>query len=63
MLTFINVYMLLMLPMVISIGKHIKKSGKAPVGLSQNLILFINMVINMPMWYILTTKELFSRKK
>jgi hypothetical protein len=52
-----------MLPMVISIGKHIKKSGKAPVGLSQNLILFINMVINMPMWYILTTKELFSRKK
>jgi hypothetical protein len=53
-----------MLPIVISIQTHIR-SGKAkpPDGFMANLVLFINIAINMPVWYILMIKELITRKK
>jgi hypothetical protein len=64
MLTFINIYFLLMLPIVISVQAHIRSGkGKAPEGFTQHLVLFINIIINMPFWYILFVKELFKRKK
>jgi hypothetical protein len=53
-----------MLPIVISIQRHIRSGkGKVPEGFMQNMVLFINIAINMPIWYFLTIKELFRRKK
>jgi len=60
---FLNLYLLLMLPMVISVNKELRKMGMNQLGIVQGILLFINMIITLPFWYFLFIKELFFKKK
>ena len=60
MIIFLNVYMLLMFPMIIGVTKELKKQNIKVVGIIPNLILFFNLIITLPMWYWLTLKELIK---
>ena len=55
--------MILMFPMIIGVTKELKKQDIKVVGIIPNLILFFNLIITLPMWYWLTAKELFKRKR
>lgn len=62
-LIILNVYMFLMLPMIISVSKQMKKENIVISGFIQNIIFFISMIINMPHWYFLFIKEMISNHK
>jgi hypothetical protein len=51
-----------MLPMVISVNKELRKMGMNHMGLAQGLMLFVNMIFTLPIWYFLFFKELFKKK-
>jgi len=55
--------MFLMLPMIISVSKQMKKENIVISGFIQNIIFFISMIINMPYWYFLFIKEMISNHK
>ena len=55
--------MLLMFPMIIGVTKELKKQKIVVNGFLSNLILFINLIITLPMWYYLTIKDFFKKKK
>jgi len=61
--TFLNFYMILMLPMTISVNKELRKQGMNQMNLIQGLLLFVNMILTLPIWYFLFFKELFFKKK
>jgi hypothetical protein len=63
MLIILNVYMLLMLPYLISINKQMRKENFVINGFFQNIVFFISLVINMPYWYFLFIKEIISKQK
>lgn len=63
MLLFINVYLFLMLPVVISVGKHLKEQNTKIIGFWSNFFLLIEIIINTPKWYIISIRELFNKKK
>lgn len=63
MMIFLNVYMLLMFPMIIGVTKELKKQNIVVNGILPNFLLFINLIITLPMWYYLTIKEIFIKKK
>lgn len=52
-----------MLPMVISVNKELRKMGMNQMGIIQGLMLFVNMILTLPIWYFLFFKELFFKKK
>jgi hypothetical protein len=59
----LTIYMALMLPMVISVNKELRKAGLDQMSIPKGIFLMINMFITLPIWYFLFFKELFLKKK
>jgi hypothetical protein len=49
--------------MIIGVTKELKKQNIVVNGILSNFFLFANLVITMPMWYYLTIKDFFKKKK
>jgi hypothetical protein len=60
---FLCVYMILMFPMIIGVTNELKKQNIVMNGFLPNFFLFLNCIVTLPMWYFLTIKEFFQKRK
>lgn len=52
-----------MFPMIIGVTNELKKQNIVMNGFLSNFFLFLNCIVTMPMWYFLTIKEFFEKRK
>jgi len=55
--------MILMFPMIIGVTNELKKQNIVMNGFLSNFFLFLNCIVTLPMWYFLTIKEFFQKRK